>query len=132
MADISKIDMERINGLLDKLDEVTNKLDSMKYIIETSFNSNGWYRKWSDGWIEQGGIINISQTHQIQNQTTTFMIPFQTKVYYINGDTFSSNNTNISAFGVLSKTLNNFKWSLLYLYARDSQTTQITWYACGY
>ena len=48
MADISKIDMERINGLLDKLEEVTNKINSMKYVIESGSNDNGLYRKWSD------------------------------------------------------------------------------------
>ena len=53
MADISKIDMKRINGLLDKLEEVTNKINSMKYVIESGSNDNGWYRKWSDGFIEQ-------------------------------------------------------------------------------
>ena len=49
MADISKINMERINGLLDKLDEVTNKINSMKYVVESYQNGTTWYRIWSDG-----------------------------------------------------------------------------------
>ena len=41
MTDVSKIDMERINGLLDKLEEITNKLNSMKYVIETGQSEDG-------------------------------------------------------------------------------------------
>ena len=47
MTDISKIDMERINGLLDKLEEVTDKLNSMKYVVETGGDSTQWYTKWN-------------------------------------------------------------------------------------
>ena len=50
MVDISKIDMERIEGLIEKL-------NSMKYVVETGSNENGWYRIWSDGWIEQGNVV---------------------------------------------------------------------------
>ena len=42
MADISKIDMERINGLLDKLEEVSNNLNSMKHIIEEYHSGTQW------------------------------------------------------------------------------------------
>ena len=29
-------------------------------IIESQTTANGWYRVWSDGWCEQGGIINTT------------------------------------------------------------------------
>lgn len=54
-----------ISGLANDFSELSvNKLDKMvngnpvKYVIDTFNNETNWYRKWSDGWIEQGGVIN--------------------------------------------------------------------------
>jgi hypothetical protein len=43
------------------------------YIIERGYNANGsWYRKWADGWLEQGGRYstnsNVAQTVKIDLQ----------------------------------------------------------------
>ena len=42
-----------VNGKADK--DLTNC--TRPYIIETYRNGSEWYRLWSDGWCEQGGII---------------------------------------------------------------------------
>lgn len=34
------------------------KTDVKAYIVETWSSGTEWYRKWSDGWIEQGGWVN--------------------------------------------------------------------------
>ena len=125
MTDISKIDMERINGLLDKLDEVTNKINSMKYVIESGSNSNGWYRKWSDGFIEQWNVLTSNQ----KNQTINLPISFSNTTYYVN---FIQYRPNASSAG----------WDYHYV-VRTSITKSsfqinvadadgISWYACGY
>ena len=133
MADISKIDMERINGLLDKLEEVTNKINSMKYVIDSGSNDNGWYRKWSDGFIEQWGIIKYSDSKgERLNQSTTLIIPFTNTSYYVSLISINSNNTQGNSCAVLSKTVNSFNWSSSYWWARDAYTSNYNWYACGY
>lgn len=43
------------------------------YIVDSSYSENSWYRVWSDGWIEQGGCIDVVQS-AISN--VTFMIPY--------------------------------------------------------
>lgn len=86
MTDVSKIDMERINGLLDKLEEVTDKLNSMKYVIETgkSEDGNQWYRKWSDGWIEQGGKISHTTSGGSEiSRSIIFPISFSSTTYNV-------------------------------------------------
>lgn len=116
MADISKIDIERINGLLDKL-------NSMKYIIETgeSEDGNQWYRKWSDGWIEQGGYINQ------RSGTVTFL-----KSYVHSPNVFQQNinSGNVDAYykglSISNITVNGFNKS------ESSYVDEIYWYACGY
>lgn len=41
-----------------------NSLSSRRYITEEAFDNNtgGFYRIWSDGWIEQGGFVNSRAT----------------------------------------------------------------------
>ena len=125
MTDISKIDMNRINGLLDKLDEVTNKINSMKYVVETWSEGTEWYRVWSDGWIEQGGRVSGFDI----NVTIIFKKSFTTVNYtitqaeightgqdpYVNGYSFQSLTTN-SAVCVM----------------RNNGVNTCMWYACGY
>lgn len=68
MADTSKLPFNRITGVI--------------AVIETGHSEDGnqWYRKWSDGWIEQGGVstgaadntgatINLLQSYSNTNYT---------------------------------------------------------------
>ena len=117
MADISKIDMDRINGLLDKL-------NSMKYVVETWNEGNEWYRVWSDGWIEQGGMYDsgtdsgdkfpeIFLNKPFKNITYTLMIvPYQSYTSYPN-------------VRIHNQLVNYFIPVIL-------NTRYIRWYACGY
>ena len=78
MVDISKIDIETINGLLNKLDEINTKLinlENRRYVVETWSEGTEWYRVWSDGWIEQGGESNGG------GETLIFKKPFLTANY---------------------------------------------------
>lgn len=118
MSDISKIDMERIEGLLSKFEEMTNKLNSMKYIVETWQEGTEWYRIWSDGWIEQGGYYSKSGTYQ-------FKKPFQNTNYcLVNGSTQTSGD------------MVTYNRDALYSRTSTSFTVLVgsygTWYACGY
>ncbi|MBQ3350252.1 MAG: hypothetical protein IJG38_07620 [Thermoguttaceae bacterium] len=47
-------------------------------VVETYHDGNNWYRKYSDGWIEQGGYESISSMTQYGTKTITFITPFQT------------------------------------------------------
>lgn len=133
MTDISKIDMERINGLLDKLEEVTDKLNSMKYVVETGGDSTKWYRKWNDGFIEQwGNIIFLQSAGSYTNQTTTLPIAFSSTTYYITLIATNSNNQQSHTCGILVKNKNSFNWSSSYWWARDAYVSSFNWYACGY
>ena len=128
MADISKIDMERINGLLDKLEEVTDKLNSMKYVIETGQSEDGsqWYRVWSDGWIEQGG-------HKLVHNYIYFIKNFSNTNYIIVGNT--SNATSSTDEQYYANNPVNFTAktkSSAYIRLYNNAVFGIDWYACGY
>ena len=128
MTDVSKIDMERINGLLDKLEEVTNKLNSMKYVIETGKSEDGsqWYRVWSDGWIEQGG-------HKLVHNYIYFIKNFSNTNYIIIGNT--SNATSSTDEQYYANNPVNFTAktkSSAYIRLYNNAVFGIDWYACGY
>jgi hypothetical protein len=64
----------------------------------TSANNYTWYRKWSDGWVEQGGINTT-------NETVTYLIPFADTYYNFqatqtaysaNGTPFAGNGYNLT------------------------------------
>lgn len=47
------------------------------YIVEKAVNSDGsWYRKWSDGWLEQGGIVKRENIGSYTGNITSFVKPF--------------------------------------------------------
>jgi hypothetical protein len=128
MTDVSKIDMERINGLLDKLEEITNKLNSMKYVIETGQSEDGsqWYRVWSDGWIEQGG-------HKLVHNYIYFIKNFSNTNYIIVGNT--SNATSSTDEQYYANNSVNFTAktkSSAYIRLYNNAVFGIDWYACGY
>lgn len=58
--------------------ESTNK----RYVVETDNNENGWFTRYSDGWIEQGGTLNLGNGYQ-RGQSLTFPIEFTTTDFSI-------------------------------------------------
>lgn len=51
-------------------------------VVAESYSANSWYRKYSDGWIEQGGIFYYSTSTGLSNNNrVTLAIPFSTAVY---------------------------------------------------
>ena len=131
MTDVSKIDMEQINGLLDKLEEVTDKLNSMKYVVETWNEGTEWYRVWSDGWIEQGG-----QSYNAVDSEITIQLhkPYTNSDYFITQTTgfngaWSQNVTgwHIPAT-IVSVTNSSF---VIHFYSGNGLNIR-RWYTCGY
>ena len=66
-------------------------------VIETYNNGSNWYRIWSDGWVEQGGVI----TARSNGTTINFLKPFRDANYVVlssqmyrgyNNDAYNGNN----------------------------------------
>ena len=131
MTDISKIDMERINGLLDKLEEVTDKLNSMKYVVETWNEGTEWYRVWSDGWIEQGG-----QSYNAVDSEITIQLhkPYTNSDYFITQTTGFNGAWSRTVTGwhipatIVSVTNSSF---IIHFYSGNGLNIR-RWYTCGY
>ena len=97
--------------------------ETFKTVVESYTNGNSWYRIWSDGWIEQGGVSSGAIK-------VTFIKAFLNANYTINV-TRLAHSENIPA--VTDKTATDFfvGWKV-YNQNYNANTTNCSWYACGY
>ena len=100
------------------------------YIVETYRNGTGWYRVWSDGWLEQGG-----QVVKVTDGNITFSKAFK-YIPTIVTSVSKAYNVTLGGFVVnqsVSTTNFSFKtaiWgSIGIIYSGYS--ADFTWYACG-
>lgn len=93
------------------------------YVVEKYQGNDGWYRVWSDGWIEQGGVSSGVAT-------VAFKKKFANTNYSINVTRLSMSE-NIPA--VTSRTIANFTvgWKVVNQNA-NAGSTSCSWRACGY
>lgn len=108
------ITSEQLNAKVD-----ISSLSECQVIIETYVNGDSWYRVWSDGWIEQGGIkTSTSQT------SITLLKQFSDTNYTVTGAITDST----SATGDNSIVIGNITSSGFTIYS----VSKTRWYACGY
>ena len=97
-------------------------LNAKAYITETWSNGTSWYRKYSDGWIEQGGTFtkkrdtNVTATFPVAFKNTNYTI--STSQYAPSGDVPVCNFTPKTTTGIIH---NANSWGCTW-----------DWFACGY
>ena len=106
----------------------SSDLEEVQCVVETYQNGSSWYRVWSDGWCEQGGIINATADAAY---TLTLLKPFANTNYqvFITRKTTGDYTSNI-----------NGRWGEVYNITTTTFTTwgkyssyaEIFWQACGY
>ena len=103
-----------------------SSLATCHVVVETYVNGSSWYRIWSDGWIEQGGRVSISQDTQT---TVTLLKTFSNTNYtaLISACRSGTQTGGDGNFTVEYVSASQFKWSN----GDDFGGTGI-WYACGY
>jgi hypothetical protein len=99
------INWGHINGNLSDQTDLKNALDgklnlngsnaTFPHITESYISSDGlsWYRKYSDGWVEQGGMIGGSYG---SNANINFLVPFINTKYIINFTNYSTDTGSIT------------------------------------
>ena len=125
---------EALNGKADRdwnnlilPNEMATKLNNnnIKTVVETYRNGSSWYRRWSDGWIEQGGRMPKVGT----SATVNLITPFATTDYTITSveSDLGLSDTEGVDFStiILLVTTTSFKCS-----TASGRTPM--WYACGF
>ena len=90
-----------IGGSATEIGEITealnNKVDKGHQVIEfqapTAQNNYTWYRLYADGWVEQGGRVQLNGTISATNKRVTFPVVMATSKYIASVD----NNANVGA-----------------------------------
>ena len=101
------------------------------YIIETYKSEDGssWYRKWSDGFVEQGGVkhgtFNAQTVHNL-------VIPFSSNEYVILVNTLAIDDTVSTTSAAKDKQLSTFKCEASRAQGYNYTYTTITFLAYGY
>lgn len=118
--------LDEIKLALATIQAQLGQLESRRYVKETGKSSDGtsWYRKWSDGWIEQGGVSEPASSGTFD---VTFNTPFTTKPNLLISphDGSSEYSPRWATFGKnITKT--GFQWY------STGIGIPIDWYACGY
>lgn len=93
-------------------------------VVESYRNGNNWYRKYSDGWIEQGGILASSGGTVTLNKSfsdTNYSV-FLSPVY--NSDYNPDYVTYTASCSTTSFTINNPSQN-------SAKASRVMWYACG-
>ena len=98
------------------------------YITESKYNADGsWYRKWSDGWLEQGGIVSTTETSAFQ--IISLLKAFNNTNYQVMITHIITENTppgNGSTSCIATKTTTNFKVN-----RNQKYLSAVQWVACG-
>lgn len=96
-SNTGEIDVAALQTAMAALEtEVNAKPTPNAYVIETWKSGSNWYRKWSDGFIEQGGVATVGNN---KYAPVTFPHPFSNTYYSISGHT-DENESNASVLGV--------------------------------
>lgn len=134
-TNVGSVDIQNVMSAVNAVQaKVEDKLEvSTVHIIDTwkSTDGNSWYRKWSDGFIEQGG--KIPNGYAWTWYTATLNTPFTTTSYtlvvgaYVNDGSSESGQQN-NGYLLGKKSANSFR----YHHLDDIADPTADWYACGY
>lgn len=95
----------------------------------TSANGYKWYRVYSDGWCEQGGLSNGGGSSFV---TTTFLKPFANTAYNIvTGLLNDENNSTCFGVKVANRTSTSFQ-SRTWYSSGSAGNYNFNWQASGY
>lgn len=81
ITNTGSLDLSTLLAQVTKLEAKVNELESKVYLVESGVKNGAWYRKYSDGHIEQGGHLMI----KTQDQVVPLAIPFNNANYTVLG-----------------------------------------------
>lgn len=116
----------------------TASVNAPAYVVENYYDSStgSWYRIWSDGWIEQGGVESRTTTSgETFDKTVNLLKPMSSTNYMVSATPFR-NDDFVSYTGYYSAVCAYKTTSSIRLMAYGLNTSQfisgVTWSVCGY
>lgn len=131
-TNVGSVDIQNVMSAVNAVQSQVGELPKPQaYVTETWHSGTSWYRKWSDGWVEQGGRVNaVGYNNKTQN--VTFMVTMSNTNYFavFNPlDTMHATWDLSSRVSLLKKEGMTVRGSTN---ADSIYTGGCTWYVCGY
>lgn len=121
--------LDEIKLALATIQAQLGQLESIRYVKETGKSSDGnsWYRKWSDGWIEQGGITQLAPGGT--RRTIELCTSFSSSNYFVAVQCYTGGSLypQYNNFQVVERGLDSFS-----AVPGCGEDVADLWYACGY
>lgn len=137
-TNIGSVDVGDVMSAVAQVQASISAIRDKPYITQTWSNGTSWYRKYSDGFIEQGGITAYSSTGSIR---ITLPTAFSSTQYILNvnsitelaaahSDSTMAIGSGVSYAGVVNSSLGT-TWFTVMRYKKQEPINHM-WYACGY
>lgn len=101
---------------------------AVRVVVETWHSGTEWYRVWSDGWIEQGGI-SANSSGAGAHATVIFAKPYSDVNYIIVAFPNIGSVSGSVGIGTANKATTGCD---IYYDGSSGDPTSVQWYACGY
>lgn len=127
-TNIGSVDVGNVMSAVAQVQASISAIKDKPYITKTWSNGTSWYRKYSDGFIEQSGNMPIARGDT--SRTTSFNTPFSSlKSYVVLVQTYQQGASNVmyNNFHVESRTTSSFTGK-----NACGENIGNSWYACGY
>lgn len=128
-TDIGSVDVGNVMSAVAQVQAQVGAIPTpSEYITKTWRSGASWYRKWSDGFLEQGGEMPITKGQT--KRTISFNASFSsTTTYVVLVQSYQGGATEVhyNNFHVQSKTASGFTG-----YNGCVENVGNLWYACGY
>lgn len=129
VTNVGSVDVANISTGLTQAETRISALENSKvdkagnaWVVESYRNGTEWYRVWSDGWIEQGGVAESAAS-----TTVTFLKPFTNKCVGAWAQALGTNGT------IYAYSIHHTDVTSMVIYAAGGATSaQKQWFACGY
>lgn len=107
---------------------------NFKTVVKNYSNGSAWYRIWSDGWIEQGGIISIPNFTTSAEKTINLLLPYSNTNYscYTQLMSGSTNWAWVQSCNVKEKSTTSFSLGFYGTSTGSIAAHKRQWFACGY
>ena len=114
---------EALNDKVDKGHEV------IEFQAPTAANDYTWYRKYADGWVEQGGLDGGSTQGGTSDRRVNIPIIMSDANYYVNCQKVSGWDGAALSIQVGTRDTTGFNWSITY--SSSAQNRNICWEVKG-
>ena len=105
---------------------------TFKHIVETYSNGTNWYRKWSDGWIEQGGRVTTGSWAGSESLLVPYNDTNWSVFITVSRNNFGGTADGYNYFGTAEPGSNSgFNWATVG-HGGTQAFHPFQWYACGY